>query len=333
MTAATDKMIQAIEYVVKPISIGTNLALLHVIWAMVSGAFLLSRGAVHTALKMSGRTDDETRRGGAALRTGQWQIEELIDRWREWVLKQEGWEVKEYEGWRAVSCDVVVFPRLKLNNWVAKLYRGTFGRAVKAVGIGVIVDVGQYAGERVPLLKKLIRCQNVEDAEAQLKHDLLKAGATLLGENGVLVHDAGATIKDMQKVKAKRYIVRLASNCVARWSYLPENAHGNRQYGNLLRPLARSRQGKEIASTKDPTETTSFEHDGHIIQVQRWRNVVSVDVKVSDEAETYDIWVFLTRAIVSHLSWVLILTPRPQPFTNSILTDGLLSSCPWPPSK
>ena len=292
MTAATDKMIQAIEYVVKPICIGTNLALLHVIWAMVSGAFLLSRGAVHTALKLSGRTDDETSRGGAALRTGQWQIEELIDRWREWVLKQRGWEMKEYKGWRAVSCDVVVFPRLKLNGWVAKLYRGTFGRAVKAVGISVIVDVGPYAGERVPLLKKLLRCQNIEEAEAQLKHDLLKACASALGENGVLVHDAGATIKDVQKVKAKRYIIRLASNCVARWSNLPDKAHGNRKYGNLIRPLARTRQGKVIVSTNDPNETTSFEHDRHTVQVQRWRDVVSVDSKVSDEAETYDIWVF-----------------------------------------
>jgi len=40
MTTASEKMIQAIEYVVKPISIGTNIALLHLLWAMVSGAFL-----------------------------------------------------------------------------------------------------------------------------------------------------------------------------------------------------------------------------------------------------------------------------------------------------
>ena len=74
MTTASEKMIQAIEYVVKPISIGTNVALLHLLWAMVSGAFLSSRGAVHTALKLSGRSDAETRRGGNALRKGQWQI-------------------------------------------------------------------------------------------------------------------------------------------------------------------------------------------------------------------------------------------------------------------
>lgn len=71
MTAATEKMIHAIEYVVKPLSMGTNLALLHLLWAMVSGAFLSSRGAAYTALKLSGRSDKEARRSGNALRTGQ----------------------------------------------------------------------------------------------------------------------------------------------------------------------------------------------------------------------------------------------------------------------
>ena len=96
MTAATDKMIHAIEYVVKPLSIGTNLALLHLLWAMVSGAFLSSRGAVYTALKLSGRSDKEARRSGNALRTGQWQIGELISRWREWVLSHDEWQRREY---------------------------------------------------------------------------------------------------------------------------------------------------------------------------------------------------------------------------------------------
>jgi hypothetical protein len=57
MTTASQKMIQAIQHVVKPISIGTNLNLLNLLWAMVSGAFLSSRGTVHLALKLSGCTD------------------------------------------------------------------------------------------------------------------------------------------------------------------------------------------------------------------------------------------------------------------------------------
>ncbi len=333
MTAANEKMIQAIEYVVKPLSIRTNLVLLHLLWAMVSGAFLSSRGAVHTALKLSGRTDAETRRSGNALRKGQWQIEELITRWREWVLSHDEWQEQTYEGWYAVSCDVVVFPRLKLKGWVAKLYRGTFGRAVKAVGFGVIVDVGHYQGVRVPLLRQLIRCRNVADSEAQLNADLLKAGAKALGDKGVFVHDAKVAVPAVQEAGIERYVIRAAKNCVARWSYLPENAHGNRQYGHRIRPLARSRKGKVTSSTNDPSEESSFEYDGRTIKVQRWRDVVNVEAKVADEAERYDIWVFLTRSIQIPLSWPPILMPQPRLSTNCIATAGLLSSCLWPPSK
>lgn len=243
MSTATEKMIQAIEYVVKPLSIGTNIALLHLLWAMVSGAFLMSRGAVYTALKLSGRSDAEARRSGSALRTGQWQISELVARWREWVQMQEDWQVRQYEGWSAVSCDIVAFPRPKLQGWLAKFYRGTVGRAVKAVGLGLVVEVGHYEGERVPLLRQIIRCKNAVDGAAQLQTHLLKKGAQALGERGVLVHDAGVTVKQMQAANAERYILRLAKNCVARWAHLPDNAHGNRKYGNLIRPLARYRKG------------------------------------------------------------------------------------------
>ena len=88
MTTASEKMIQAIQYVVKQMGIGTNLNLFNLLWAMVSGQFLLSRGTVHLALKLSGCTDAETKRASNALRTGQWQIGELIGKWRNYI-KQE----------------------------------------------------------------------------------------------------------------------------------------------------------------------------------------------------------------------------------------------------
>jgi len=333
MTTASEKMIQAIEYVVKPISIGTNIALLHLLWAMVSGAFLSSRGAVHTALKLSGRSDAETRRGGNALRTGQWQISELISRWREWVMKEGGWEAREYEGWRAVSCDAVVFPRLKLKGWKAKLYRGTFGRAIKAVGLGVIVDIGHYGTERVPLLRKIIRCQNTEDGGNELKKELLREGASALEENEVLVHDAGASVKDVQEAGVPRYVIRVAKNCVARWNYLSEDAHGNRQYGARIRPLARSRKGKKIESTNDPTIETSFEYQGRTIKAWCWQNVVGQEDKVSDKAETYHLWVFLTRYIEIRLFWLPMLMPKPKRYSVYTVTVGLWNKLLWPPNR
>ena len=333
MTTATEKMIQAIEYVVKPIGIGTNLALLHLLWAMVSGAFLPSRGAVHTALKISGLTDEETRRASNALRSGQWQISELIGRWRMWVIQNGCWEKKTFEGWYAVSCDAVVFPRLKLQGLLAKMYRGVFGKAVPAFGFGVIVEVGHYEGERVPLLLKIVRCQNNKQSESLLKKDLIQAGAKSLGEKGVFVHDAGVSIKDVQKAGVERYVIRLATNCVARWPYLPSSPHGNRKFGEIIRPLERASKGVITPATNDATEIISFEYQGRTIEAHHWQNVVGNEDKVADDAEQHDIWVFLTRCTKSH--WYLAQTwsPQAKPYSSYTWIDGLLSKCHWQPNK
>lgn len=333
MTTATEKMIHAIEYVVKPIGIGTNIALLHLLWAMVSGAFLPSRGAVHTALKISGRTDEETRRAGHALRSGQWQISELINRWRTWVFQNGSWKKKTYEGWYVVSCDAVVFPRLKLQGLLAKMYRGVFGKAVPAIGFGVIVEVGHYAGERVPLLLKIVRCQNSKQSDSILKKALLIAGARSLREKGVLVHDAGVSIKEVQQSGADRYVIRLATNCVARWPYLPNNPHGSRKYGEKIRPLARTSKGIVTPATNDSTEIISFEYQGRTVEAHQWQGVVGDKVKVADSADQYDVWVFLTRYIKNHWYWVQIWLHQVKQFFCCTWTDGLLSRFHWQRSR
>lgn len=332
MTTASEKMIQAIEYIVKPISIGTNLALLHLLWAMVSGKFLLSRGAVHTALALSGLSDGAIRRGGTALRQGQWTIEELTQRWREWVLNEEGWTIRHHEGWRAVSCDIVVFPRLKLAGWFGHCYRGLFGRAVKAIGVGIIVDVGHYNGERVPLLHHIVRCKNEKKCEPQLQSQLLKACNMRLGNEGVLVHDAGTSVKELRQIGVKRFVIRMANNCVVRRNQLPTNAHGNRQYGQLIRPVERTRQGETIASTDDANMLTSFVHQERTITVKGWLNVVLKTDKLSGQVASFNLWVFLTRYLTNPSSWRLTWPKqmhRPRLFSSSILTAGQLSNCHW----
>jgi hypothetical protein len=44
---ASERTVQLLAEIVKPVPIGTNLALLQLMWAMASGAFLQSRGVEH----------------------------------------------------------------------------------------------------------------------------------------------------------------------------------------------------------------------------------------------------------------------------------------------
>lgn len=303
MTTASEKMIQAIQHVVKQMGIGTNRNLFTLLWAMVSGQFLLSRGTVHLALKLGGCTDAETKRASNALRTGQWQIGELIDKWRHYIEQEAKWERKEYEGWYGVVADVVVFPRLKLKGWIGKLYRGTFGRAVKAVGLGVIVEIGHYDGYRVPLIRQLVRSRNCADSEKRLKQDMLKAVAKNLKANELFIHDAGVKINDLRESGINNYVIRLPKNCVARRNALAKDAHGNRQYGVEIRPLARTRKGVIIEATHDPDTKQWFNWQGRKIEAHAWYDVVGKEDKVVDKADPYDIWIFLTPALSNHWFW------------------------------
>lgn len=333
MTTASQKMIQAIEKVVKQVGVGTNRNIFNLLWAMVTGAFLSSRGTVHLALKLSGCTDAEIRRASNALRTGKWQIGELISNWREYVEQGEKWQLKTYEGWHVMAADAVVFPRPKLKSWVGKLYRGTFGKAVKAVGIGVITDIGHYSGERVPLVRKLVRSQNSEESGKQLNQDMLKAVARSMGSNSVVVHDAGATIKDIRTAKIKNFVLRFSGNCVVRRSILPENPHGNRQYGDEIRPLARTRKGVLIESTNDHDFETSFEWEGRIIRAICWRDVVGRGDKVADGANQYDVWVFLIHVMQSLLFWEHQSKSRQKWFLRFTRIGGRSNRSHWWPNN
>ncbi len=77
MTTASLITVQVLEQIVKFVPVGTNLALLQLMWAMISGSFLSSRGAIHSALAKSGFESGEIRRSWRALRRGQWNIHEL----------------------------------------------------------------------------------------------------------------------------------------------------------------------------------------------------------------------------------------------------------------
>ena len=65
------------------VPVGTNLGLFWLLWALLSGRFLLSRGAVFPALADGGLPADAVRRSGAALAYGRWAIQPLVRAWQQ----------------------------------------------------------------------------------------------------------------------------------------------------------------------------------------------------------------------------------------------------------
>ncbi len=74
MPIAVESIIQAIVFVVQVVPIGTNIGLVRLMWVMVNGSLLESRGAIHSGLSASGFGPAVIRRSWAALRYGSWRV-------------------------------------------------------------------------------------------------------------------------------------------------------------------------------------------------------------------------------------------------------------------
>ena len=74
MLSAEEQMIHALAFVVQMAPIGTNLGLLRLMWVMVNGSFLRSRGRIFPALNLNGLSPEEVCRTWAAL--GLWLLDD-----------------------------------------------------------------------------------------------------------------------------------------------------------------------------------------------------------------------------------------------------------------
>jgi len=102
------------------------------------------------------------------------------------------WQVHQYEGYRPLAVDLTAFWRLRLQGWMGKYFNGIANRMLKGIGFALVVEVGHLAGQRLPLLRKILRANASERSQKQLKQKALTWVGENLAENEVLVFDAGA---------------------------------------------------------------------------------------------------------------------------------------------
>ncbi len=271
--------------------IGTNLAMLHVFWALLSGQLLPSRGALFPALKAIGLEDAGVRRAWAAVYRGVWQTAILIELWRKQVESLPEWKRHEYEGYKPVVADVTAFWRPTLKNCPSQHYHPAAGRALPAVIFGVVGQVGEINGQRIALPQAFARVHPKDPREARLWCDILKNIDKTLGADEIVVVDAGVKVRDLQAAGLKQYVVRLANNFTARRNTLPDYCGAGRPpvYGELIRPLVRRYKEKTLTATA-PDETQSWDEDGRTIRAEIWRSLVLPDCTPDAHNPTFDVY-------------------------------------------
>ena len=233
MLIAVENTIVAIQAVVQSLPVGTNFALLQLMWVMMQGRLLTSRGGIFPALIGGGFSWQESRRCWAAMRYGQWESNELIEAWAGYVADEGQWQEHRHEGYRGVAVDVTAFWRPQLKGWLGKHFHSVAGRALPAVSFGVVVRIGQLGLQRVPLLKKLVRTEREEPSDAKLVERLLQQVGQELEPDEVALFDAGFKMAALQASRGA-----ISGQC-----------HGAPQ---LSGPLQGSRPSSGLRSTDPP---------------------------------------------------------------------------------
>lgn len=288
----TNHTIAVLSTLLQSLPVGTNLALLHFMWMLVSGALLPNRGAMFPALKATGLSNRATRRAWAAMRRGVWNIAALLVMWREYVQALPGWQEHRYEGYLPVTADVTAFWRPALKNCPSTHYHPAATRALPAVIFGITGEVGELNGQRIALPRAFKRVHPRDTSEKRLWQETLRNVKEGLGEDEILVVDAGMKIGGLQTAGIEHYEIRLATNFTARRNFLPAHVRGRKpKYGALVRPLPRKHKGKTLSATP-ADEHYAWVENGREIRVEIWRNLVLNKVVPDPQNKTFDVYAF-----------------------------------------
>jgi hypothetical protein len=281
--------------VLSSVPIGTNLGLFALLWALISGRFLSSRGAIFPALAAMGSEDAEVRRAEAALAYGSFRTSDLVSDWHKVVREQGHWRPHSYEGIHPVACDLSGFYRLRLSNCTTKHYNSQAGKALPALVYGLCVEVGSVGAcpraMRLGVPRLLLR-QKPGETEADLQRRLIQEAATGLASDEALVIDAGFSLSYLLAQERLCFVVRMAQNTTARRNALPQYSGKGRpsEYGKIVRPLPREHGKNVIAATK-PDATARWKDGRHKIRAHLYENLVASDEKPG--GKTYRLIVIL----------------------------------------
>ncbi|HLB75781.1 MAG TPA: hypothetical protein VJO72_01985 [Candidatus Dormibacteraeota bacterium] len=279
MSATVYRISTMLSSVLQEVPVGTNLALFHLLWTLLSGRLLTSRGAVIPALADFGLPAPAVRRAWAALAYGDWECGDLLARWRALVLAAGQWQPRCHGGYRPVAADLVGFFRPRLQDCPTTHYSSPAGKALPALPFGMLARIGAVGGQRLPLPVSLLRPAPDDPSEAALQAQLVQAAVAELAEDEALVVDGGFSPARLLGAGLTRFVLRVAKNFTARRATLPERKRGRPpERGEWVRPLARQYKGKTIPATPADREE-SLLLDRFLVRLRYWENLVLADAK------------------------------------------------------
>jgi hypothetical protein len=282
MSSITYRINSVLSRVVAGVPIGTNLGLFHLLWMLLSGRLLQSRGAVIPGLAAFGLPAAVVRRAWAALAYGRWRTAQLLAAWQQVVQDDGHWQAHRHGDYCPVACDLVGFWRPRLQECPTKHYCAQAGKALPAIPLGITARVGSVGTQRLAIPCLLVRTEAKEPGEPALQRRLLQQTQALLAAAEVLVTDRGFPLAQIHAAGITRYVSRGPTNFTARRAILPAYCGKGRRptKGALVRPLPRTYKGRTLAATPpDRCETWQggTQEAPGIVSAQFWDHLVLPD--------------------------------------------------------
>ena len=263
---------------VASVPIGTNLGLVCVLWLLVSGRLLETRGAVIPGLSLLGLSEPAVRRSWAAMGQGRWTSTELLGHWRVVVEREGRWQAHEHEGYSPVAVDVTGFWRPRLSECPTSHYDSRAGKALPAIVVGIVARVGSVGEQRLGLPLALVRADLADPSPEAHERALVMQAVAVAKTGDVLVTDRGFGVRLLQDEGATVYVARVAKNFTARRAQPPTYRGRGRPaiHGEVVRPLARSYRGREVAATP-PDLVERWQEGDTLVRAELWEGLVLPD--------------------------------------------------------
>jgi hypothetical protein len=315
MQEAVYRVLTLVSALVVDVPIGTNLGLLHLFWMVLCGKLLLSRGAIFPGLSAVGLSEGAVRRAWVALGQGSWTSDRLVRSWARVVEAEGFWQPHLHGGYHPVAVDITGFWRPRLQGCPTSHYSATAGKALPAIPLGIIARIGSVDVQRFGLPLGLVRADADDPSPSAHRRALLKRAVELQAPTDVLVMDREFTVAQVQAAGATVWVTRLLKNVTARRADPPPyGGRGPRpKRGDLVRPLARRRAGREIAATP-PDQVTTWTEPGsdgdRTLRAEHWTGLVLPDA--APGSPTFTVAAIYDPAYTEPLLVATPLTLTPQ---------------------
>jgi hypothetical protein len=297
---------QIIMAVIQDLPLGTNLCIYDVLFTIMAGQLLQTRGALIPALHASGLSHQDCLRIRSAIVKGSWSTKKLLKHLHKLIEAEQKWSALTVAGYRVHALDTTCVFRPRLKNCTTNHYSPIAKRALPAINFGLYSAVGFMEIQKVTIPKAIVRGDDQANTEVKLMTALCKAAAEFFKENDIITADRKFSVMEVIEAGLTNVVIRRAINFTMRRVATPV-PEGQRKrgrpakYGNRERPTARMRKGKAIPAT-EPDERHEWKDEaGNAMQASVWKNVVLQPQKGwSDERKELNLKQVWTVVLVKH---------------------------------